>query len=103
MLQNLQKQDKFYKKKVCKLHTGLKNHFYLNSNNILKQKCIVNNLEVNAIVITTPLIYTLLHEFHNCKGHQGYARMFNMLKRKCWWKGMRIDIKSLHYLFQKPS
>ena len=34
-----------------------------------------------------------MHEFHNCKGHQGSVRMFNMPKRKFWWKGMRIDIK----------
>ena len=54
----------------------------------------VNNLEVNTIVIPTLLIYTLLYVFHNCKGHQGLARTFNMLKRKSWWKGMRIDIKS---------
>ena len=38
MLQNLQKQDKFCKKKVCELHAGIKSHFYLNNNNVLKQK-----------------------------------------------------------------
>ena len=54
----------------------------------------VDNLEVNAIVIPTPLIYTLLHAFHNCKGHQGSARTFNMPKRRFWWKGMRIDVIS---------
>ena len=54
----------------------------------------VNNIEVNAIVVPTPLIYTLLHEFDNCKGHQGSARTFNMLKQKFWWRGMRIDVKS---------
>ena len=67
----------------------------------------VNNLEVNVIVLIIPLIYTLLHEFHNCKGHQGLATMFNMLKQKFWWRGMRIDIKKphqqLYYMFQKPS
>ena len=79
MLQNLQKQDKFCTKKVCELHTGLKSHFYLNSENVLKRKIIANNLEVNAIVMPDPLIYTLLYEFHNCKGHQGSARTFNIL------------------------
>ena len=70
------------------------NEFYLNSQNILKRKIIVNNLEVNTTVIATPLTYTLLHEFHNCKGHQGSARTFNMLKCKFWWKGMRLDVKN---------
>ena len=84
MLQNLQKQDRFCRKKVCELHTGLQNQFYLNSENILKRKILVNNLEVNAIVMPAPLIYTLLYEFHNCKGHQGSTRMFSMLKQKFW-------------------
>ena len=94
MLQNLQKQDRFCRKKVCELHTGLKNQFYLNSENILKRKIIVNNLEITAIAMPAPLAYTLLYKFHNCKGHQGSARMFNVLKQKFWWKGMRLDVKS---------
>ena len=52
MLQNLQKQDKFCKNKVHKLQAGIKDIFYLNSNSILKQKVIVNNLEITAIVAT---------------------------------------------------
>ena len=93
MLQNLQKQQKFCKNKVHELHIGIKSNFYLNSENILKRKTIVNNLEVNATVMSTPLIYTLLHEFHTCRCHQGCARTTNLLKRKFWWRGMRIDIK----------
>ena len=34
-----------------------------------------------------------MHEFHNCRGHQGCARTFNLLKRKFWWKGMRRIVK----------
>ena len=80
MLQNLQKQDMFCRKKVHELHTGLQNQFYINSENILKRKIIVNNLDINVIVVPAPLVYILLYKFHNCKGHQGYARTFNMLK-----------------------
>ena len=36
MLQNLQKQDKFCKNKVCELHAGMKDNFYLNKDSILK-------------------------------------------------------------------
>ena len=93
-LRKLQKQDRFCKKKVHEIKTGTHNEFYLNSKNILKRKVIVNNLEVNAIVIPTPLTYTLLHEFHKCKGHQGSARTFSMLKHKFWWKGMKLDVKN---------
>ena len=66
--------------------------FYLNSENILKRKIVVNHLEVNTTVIPTPVIYTPLHEYHNCKGHQGPARTLDMLKHKFWWKGMRLDV-----------
>ena len=41
-----------------------------------------------------PLLYTLLYEFHNCKGHQGSTRTFNIFKQKCWCKGMRLDVKN---------
>ena len=93
-LRRLQKQDRFCKKKVHKLKTGIHNEFYLNSKNILKKKTVVNNMEVNNIVIPTPLTYTLLH---NCIGHQGCARTFNMLKHKFWWKGMRLDVRNYIY------
>ena len=83
-LRRLQKQDEFCKKKVHEIKKGTHDEFYLNSENILKRKIIVNNLKVNAIVIPTPLTYTLLHEFHNCKGHQGSTRTFNMQKHKFW-------------------
>ena len=34
-----------------------------------------------------------MYGFHNGRGHQGCARMFNLLKRKFWWTGMRRDVK----------
>ena len=80
-LRNLQRQDRLCRKKVHGLQTGLQIQFYLNSKNILERKICVNNLEVNITVVPAPLVYTLFYEFHNCKGHQGSARMFNMLKQ----------------------
>ena len=38
ILQNLQKQGRFCRKKESELHTGLQNKFYLNNKNILKRK-----------------------------------------------------------------
>ena len=81
---------------IHELKTGTHNDYYLNNEILLKRNLVVNNLDSNAIVIPTPLIYTLLHVFHNCKGHQGSVRTFNMLKCKFWWKGMRLDIKPSH-------
>ena len=94
MLQNLQKQDRFCKKKLHQLRTGLQNQFYLNSKSILKRKIIINKLEINTIVVPAPLVYALLYKFHNCKGHQGSARTINMLKQRSRWKGMRIYVKN---------
>ena len=93
MLCNLQKQDKFHKNKVHELHANIDDRFYLNTDSILKWKVIINSLEVNTTVIPSALTHTLLHEFHNCRGHQGCARTFNLLKRKFRWKGMRRDVK----------
>ena len=86
-LGTLQKQDKFCKNKVYKLHSGIDNTFYLNSDSILKQSLMINNLEVCMTVVPLALTHTLIHEFHNCRGHQGCARTLNALKRRFWWKG----------------
>ena len=89
----LQKQDKFCKNKACKLHSGIDSSFYLNTDSILKQTLIINNLVVNTAVVPLALPNTLIHKFHNCRGHQGCARTLNALKRRFWWKGMWRDIK----------
>ena len=78
----LQIQDKFCKNKACKLHPGIDSTFYLNNDSILKQTLVINNLEVCTTVVPLALTHTLLHKFHNCRGHQGYARTLNTLKRK---------------------
>ena len=39
------------------------------------------------------LTNTLIQKFHNCRGHQGCARTINALKRRFWWKGMRMNVK----------
>ena len=83
-LQTLQKQDKFCKNKACELHLGNKISFYLNHEGILKCTLVINNLELSIIVVLLTLTNTLLHEFHDCRGHQGCARTSNILKRKFW-------------------
>ena len=76
----LQKQDKFCKNKVHKLHSGIDSSFYLNTDSILKHTLIINNIEVSTTVVLLILTNTLIHEFHNCRGHQGCARTLNALK-----------------------
>ena len=76
----LQKQDKFCKNKACELPLGDKSSFYLNHEGILKCTLVINNLELSIIVVLLILTNTLLHEFHNCRGHQGCARTLNTLR-----------------------
>ena len=87
-LHTLQKQDKFCKNKVHKLHSGIDSSFYHNTEGILKHILVINNLEVSATVVLLALTNTIIQKFHNCRGHQGCARTLNALKRKFWWKGM---------------
>ena len=93
---NLQKQDKFCKIKVQELHASIDNTFYLNADSILKQKVVINNLEVHTTVIPLALTHTLLHEFYNCRGHQGCARTLNSLK-KILVEGHEMQCKVSHY------
>ena len=67
----LQKQDKFCRSKAHELHSGIDNNFYLNTDSILKCTVVINNLEVSTTVVPLALTNTLIHEFHNCRGHQG--------------------------------
>ena len=78
----LQKQDKFCKNKVQELHSGIDSTFYLNTDSILKWIVVINNPEVCTTVVPLTLIHTLLHEFHNGRGHQDCTRTLNSLKRK---------------------
>ena len=91
-LHTLQKQDKFCKNKACKLYSGVDSSFYLNTDSILKCTLIINNLEISTTFVPLALTNTLIHKFHNCRGHQGCARTLNALKRKFWWKGMQKHI-----------
>ena len=86
------KKKKFCKNKVCKLHSGIDSSFYLNNDSILKWSVIINNLEVCMAVVLFALTNTLIHKFHNCRGHQGCARTLNALKKRFWWKGMQKDV-----------
>ena len=78
---------------MCELHSGVDSSFYLNTDGILKCTLIMNNLEVSTTVVPLALTNTLIHEFHNCRGHQGCARTLNALKQRCWWKGMCKHVK----------
>ena len=89
----LQKQDMFCKNKACKLHSDVDSSFYLNTKGILKHTLVINNLEVSATVVLLALTNMLIHEFHNCRGHQGCVRTLNALKQRFWWKGMCKHVK----------
>ena len=80
----LQKQDKFCKNNACKLHSDVDSSFYLSTKGILKCTLVINNLEVSTTVVSLALTNTLIHEFHNCRGHQGCGRTLYTLKQTFW-------------------
>ena len=55
-------------------------YIYLNTDNILKWIAVINNLEICTTVVPLALIHTLLHEFHNCRGHQAAPEHSTPLK-----------------------
>ena len=94
-LRRLQKQDKFCKKKVHEIKTGTPNEFYCQQWKYIKKENNCKQPRSQCHCHPKPCWPTLcFHEFHNCKGHQGSARTFNMPKHKFWWKGMRLDVKN---------
>ena len=46
-----------------------------------------------ALVIPKAWRYTILVETHDKMGHQGNNRMYSLIKREYYWKGMAKDVK----------
>ena len=67
----------------------------------------VNNLKVTTSVVPTALICTFLHEFHNCRGHQGSGQNVQPPKKKVLVERYEMTCEKphqqLHHMFQKPS
>ena len=77
----LQKQDKFCKNKACELCSDINSSFYLNTDGILKHTLVLNNLKLRMTVVPLALTNTLIHKFHNCRGHQGCTRTQDALNK----------------------
>ena len=90
----LQKQDKFCKNKVQELHSGIDSTFYLNTDSILKQTVVINNLEVcMRVVESSSNSYICYTNSNIAEVIRAAPEHSTQLKRKFWWKGMRRDIK----------
>ena len=46
-----------------------------------------------ALVIPKAWRYTILVETHDKMGYQGNNRMYSLIKRQYYWKGMAKDVK----------
>ena len=64
------------------IHNGL---LYRYASNHSKDFC--------ALVIPKAWRYTILVETHDKMGHQGNNRMYSLIKRQYYWKGMAKDVK----------
>ena len=72
------------------IHNGL---LYRYASNHSKDFC--------TLVIPKAWKYTILVETHDKMGHQGNNRMYSLIKRQYYWKGMAKDVKD--YIQRCPA
>ena len=76
---------------VCKEKLPV-NHSYKIENDILKHRLILNEQTFYPIVLPHMLIGHVLELAHNKLGHNGISRIYAMLKRLYYWKGIKTSI-----------
>ena len=88
MLLNEQKQDKMCKKLASQIYCSNKNSsksFTLSADGVLQKHQCINGLQYDMTIAPCSLIPTILHEFHDSKGHQGTIHTFEAIRRSYWW------------------
>ena len=87
MLCSEQKQDKMCGKLALQIHHGNKSSFKsvtMSKSGILQKHQYDHGLEHDIIIAPCSLVPTILHEFHDSKGHQETIHTFQAI-RSYWW------------------
>ena len=95
MLCKEQKQDKMYKNLASQIHHSNKNYlklFTLSRDGVLQKHQYIHGLEHAVTIAPCALVPTILHEFHDSKGHQGTICTFEAIRRSYWWRKLWQDI-----------
>ena len=57
----------------------------ISASGILQRQQYVHGSKHDITIALHSLVPVILHEFHNCKGHQGTIYMFKAIRRSYWW------------------
>ena len=78
-----------WEKIALELHHGYNSSIMLvimTTNGIL-EKCI-HGLKHDVIIAPYSLAPTILHEFYDSKGHEGYIHTLEAIRRSYWWPNL---------------
>ena len=56
----------------------------MSANGILHKQQYIHGLKHDIIIVPHSLVPTILHEFHDSKGHQGVIHMFEEIRNSYW-------------------
>ena len=82
MLCTEEKWDIMCKKLISQLHCSNKSSFksvIMSANGILPKQQYVHGLKHDIAIALHSLVATILHDFHDCKSHQGTISMFKAI------------------------
>ena len=94
-LSKLQQEDDFCKNIFRQIAKGslIEGQLYLIRNNILKRYIIDGDHTYETAVIPRTLMPQILLMAHDELGHKGTHRMYNLLKRLYYWKGLKPSVE----------
>ena len=94
-LSKLQQEDDFCKNIFSQIEKGnlIEGQLYLIRNNILKRYIIDGDHTYETIVMPRTLTPQILQMAHDELGHNGTHRTYTLLKRLCYWKGLKPSVE----------
>ena len=70
--------------KSCHKNINSFNPVMISTGSLLQKQQNVNGFKHDVIVAPHSIVTTILHEFHNSKGHQGTIHTFEAIRRFYW-------------------
>ena len=95
ILQKLQEEDAFYKNILNQIEKGniTNGQLYLGKDNILKRYVLEGDNTYETTVVPRALTAQILRMAHDELGHNGTHRIYTILKRLYYWKGLKPNIQ----------
>ena len=95
-LSKLQQEDDFCKNIFSQIGKGnlIEGQLYLIRNNILKRYIIYGDHTYEKIIIPKTLTPQILRMAHDEMGHNGIHKMYILLKRLYYWKGLKPSVEN---------